>query len=145
MLFAQEKHAASQVSAKKRNKWMKEQSVKLNNFQPIATTEKAEIRENELMDGSGTRLSVEIRNKGYLVTKDNGWIYFVAHSAHENPKVGDITLAIDHNKNIFMYTGHVCGGYISFGSEHLKEINNVHDFFQYFTTDEKNDGWKKVK
>ena len=142
-LVAQEKHTASQVSAQKRNQWIKEQSAKLKKIKPTTTTEKAALNENEVTDG--IRLTVDINDKGYLVTKDSGWIYFITHSAHKNPQVGDITLAIDHNKNIFMNEGHVCGGYISFGAVNFKEVTSVNDFFQYFTSDEKNGGWKKVK
>jgi hypothetical protein len=142
ILFAQEKHTALQVSIPKRNQWIKEQSAMLKKFKPTAATEKAVINENEVTNG--INLSVDINYKGYLVTKDSGWIYFITHSAHNNPKVGDITLAIDNSKNIFMNEGHVCGGYVSFRALNFKEINSVSDFFQYFNCGDKNGEWKKV-
>ena len=129
-LFAQEKHTASQVSIPKRNQWIKEKSAMLKKFKPNAVIAKAVISENEVTNG--INLSVDINDKGYLVTKDSGWIYFITHSAHNNPKVGDITLAIDNSKNIFINEGHVCGGYASFRALNFKEVNSVSDFFQYF-------------
>jgi hypothetical protein len=141
-LFAQEKHTASQVSIPKRNQWIKEKSAMLKKFKPNAVIAKAVISENEVTNG--INLSVDINDKGYLVTKDSGWIYFITHSAHNNPKVGDITLAIDNSKNIFINEGHVCGGYASFRALNFKEVNSVSDFFQYFNSEEKNGQWKKV-
>lgn len=141
-VVAQTDEGIAKFSEEKRNQWIKKKTTELIKIKPETILQKAMLQENEHTDG--IILSVEINGKNILHTKDGGWIYFEAHSAHDNSKVGDITIAIDNKKRIFINEGHVCGGYIYFDAMHFKEIPSADSFFKHFNYNSENGNWKQV-
>ncbi len=142
-VFAQADEGIAKFSEEKRNQWIKEKTSELKKIKPETVFQKATLQENEHVDG--IILSVEVKGKNILYTGDDGWIYFETHSAHDNSDIGDITIAIDSKKRIFINEGHVCGGYIYFDAMHFKEIPSADSFFKHFNYDSEKGNWKRVK
>ena len=52
-----------------------------------------------------------------------------AHSAHDNERVGDIVLAIDHNGKLYENEGHVCGS-VDIRHKETKAFTRMDDFLE---------------
>lgn len=48
------------------------------------------------------RLLVRILEKGWIDLPSESWIYRVTTSSHNNPEIGDVSVAIDNRKNLYI-------------------------------------------
>lgn len=88
--------------------WINATANELLNINPDISYKKAAVKATET--DNGVRLSVRIMKEGGWINLPKGnWIYIVTTSAHNNPEIGDISLAIDNRKNIYFNAVHVCG------------------------------------
>lgn len=89
-------------------------------------------------------LSCKVKGEGILNLNAKEWIYFISNSNHNNPGVGDITIAIDRKGKAYINEGHVCGGIINFITKEIRELNHVKEFFRYFVSDTDDKIWKRI-
>lgn len=141
-IFAQHSDI-SEVSVKKQNKWIQVTIRELKKFSPDSTISLVIL--DEYVWEEGKKLSCRVIKSGILRLENGGWIYFKTTSSHEDKEIGDVSMAIDHKKNIYKNMGHVCGGIIHFETTQLTELRETSDFFQFFVGDTDSAKWEKVK
>jgi hypothetical protein len=90
------------------------------------------------------QLSYRLMGEG-LIHFEDGWAYLVSHSFHDNPKIGDITIGIDHTGQIYVSYGHVCGGIIHFITNKAVDVISPSDFFNHFTSDTDGMPWVQIE
>jgi hypothetical protein len=136
------KYGNEHVIASKQNRWVKKTSRQLKKIKPEDCTQPIEPR---IVNFDGHFL-ISYRvdsNSGCIQLPNGDWIYMITHSIHDDPAIGDITLAIDNRQRLFFNTGHVCGGIINFYIDTEKEINSAQDFFNSFLSDCDDCKWKE--
>ena len=134
---------ASLISVEKRDQWINKTSQELKNF--IPDTILTSITIDRYVWDEGQKISCRVSENGIIRLDDGGWIYITTTSGHQNIEIGDISMAVDHKKNIYKNFGHVCGGIIHFESTQLTELTKTADFFKYFFSDTDSAAWEKVK
>lgn len=131
-------HDPLKVSQKDQEKWLKQTSGMMLGFKP---------GDSPLMDAHITaydeyyKISYRLMKTGYIQLENQSWIYFISSSSHDNPEIGDITVAMDNQKRFFINRGHICGGMIHFQSEKKIDLRTPDDFFTNFREDVDNDPW----
>jgi len=132
----------SKVIPEKRDKWIQETVIELVDFQP--DTSIRVMPPNLLGIGETSKLSFRIFNKTLIRLKNGEWIYFVAHSTHDDEEIGDLCLAVNNEHRFYISESHVCGNVMHFESERILELTNTSDFFEYFVGDTDAKGWNKL-
>jgi hypothetical protein len=132
------------VNQAKQQRWVKKTAKELKKLQPEDCTDQIVPR---VVDIEGLFLvSYRVNNNAGCIQFPNGdWIYLVSHSLHDDPAIGDITLAIDNRNRIFSNTGHVCGGIINFYIDTNIEIQRAQDFFDSFMSDCDDCKWNEIR
>lgn len=128
----------SLIVDEKRNNWLEIQKNELQDFKPVETTNRLEIKKTK-------KLSVRVKKDGLIELKNRKWIYIITNSSHTDPEIGDISLAIDNRKNVYYNAGHICGGIIHFETKKLTKLNRPKEFFDYFICDIEGSTWQKIK
>ncbi len=122
--------------------WIKSASKELLKFKPDPSGEKVIPLINSAPGYE--KISYRICGKGYIVADNQDWIYIVCSSSHDNEKIGDISIAVDNKKRIFINNGHICGGMIHFESNGQLKLTSSDHFFQSFHEDSYDTAWKKI-
>ena len=133
----------SAISVVKRDQWIHEKTQELRKFRPD-TTIATVIFQNQVLE-DWHKLSCRVMKSGIIRLDDGSWIYITTTSGHENKEIGDVSMAVDHKKNIYKNFGHVCGGIIHFETTQLSALKKPADFFRYFVSDTDSAAWEKVK
>ena len=136
-------HAGQEIVETQRKRWIKKSVRQLkSDFSAMSCENPIEPR---VVDIEGLYLKAYRLNgpEGCIYFPNGDYIYLLAHSSHNDPKIGDVTLAIDRHKQIFINTGHVCGGIINFYIDTESEIISSQDFFELFMSDCDDCKWKK--
>ena len=131
----------SKISPEKRDKWAKETAAGLMIFQPDSSVRV--ISPDILYTGEKNKISYRINKKSLIRLNNGGWIFIVPHSSHDDEEIGDLSLAVDHNKNIYICDAHVCGGIIHFETDQITELKETSEFFKYFISETDSKGWSK--
>jgi hypothetical protein len=133
----------SLIVQEKRNGWIQLVATDLMNIIPDSAKQVTSVTaletENEI------RFSVRIQKEARIDLPGGNWIYIITNSSHDDPEIGDVSVAIDNTKKLFYNEGHVCGGIINFETTKLKKLNSGREFFKYFISDTDNMNWKKIK
>jgi hypothetical protein len=130
------------ISKKKRDKWIKETTRELKEFSPDSLTPSIILSYSAYEDWQ--KLFCRVTKNGIIKLNSGDWIYIRTNSSHENEEIGDISIAIDSNKDIFKNEGHVCGGIINFETNLFSELKTTSDFFKYFVSDTDSATWEKI-
>lgn len=132
------------VDQQKRNQWIKSNVRQLKKLKHEKCTKSIEPR---VVEGDDYHhKSYRLVNYSGCISFPNGdWIHLISSSMHDNPEIGDITLAIDQNLRIFANEGHVCGGIINFYISSDSEINSSQAFFELFASDCDDCRWKLLE
>ena len=83
--------------------------------------------------GKVGKLKYQIQgNSGLIRFSNAGWVFIVSHSSHAEEfdptdKVGDISIAIDNEGNLYKNAAHVCGG-ITVQSDSPFGLSTIRDF-----------------
>jgi hypothetical protein len=136
-------HKQSDVNNEKRTAAIKQMVLDLTNFFPDRFTDSLIFK--EVKSENGNKHSIRLIEKGILRLSTADWIYFLSSSSHNNPEIGDITLAIDSKGNIFQNNGHVCGGIIHFETTKNGIPTNSEAFFKFFESDTDGVKWEIYK
>jgi hypothetical protein len=89
-------------------------------------------------------LRTRLIKKGKMEFADGGFLFFMSHSNHENPAIGDLTIAMDEKNNFYINEGHICGDIIHFVTH--KKMNDLlsSDFISQFFSDTDQKKWKEL-
>ncbi len=132
------------VSERQQNRWIRNSIRELKKFSPEKCQNPIEPRVIELSDYY--RKSFRLAGgEGCILFSNGDWIFMVSNSTHDNPRIGDITLAIDSNGRIYKNEGHVCGGIIHFVNNVKMETDTANCFFDHFKSDTDNMGWIRLE
>ena len=131
----------SNISPEKRNKWIKETAKELKNFKPDTSVKV--ILPYILDAGETKKLAYKVNKSGIINLNNGDWVYIITHSSHQDEEIGDVSLAVDNKRHIFINEDHVCGGVIRFETDQITELKKSSDFFKYFVSDTASKGWDK--
>jgi len=120
--------------------WIEKTAASMANMRPEMCTNV--IEPDILKLDNYYRLSYRLTEPGCIRFDNGDWIFLVSNSEHFDEEVGDVTLAIDNSKRIFINDGHVCGGIISFMVEHEIDLNSAEAFFQHTVSDTDDIKWQ---
>jgi hypothetical protein len=127
-----------------REQWLANARKEMSGFRPDTCT--------NIIDPDITDLGEEyyacsyrLKDPGMIRISGKEWIYMIPSSSHDNPEVGDITLAMDRKERFYINEGHICGGIIHFQSLRKIDLKTSRQFFKYFTSDTDSLPWKKIK
>lgn len=132
----------SKISVKNRETWIMETTDELRKFSPDSLTPPIILSYSAYEDWQ--KLFCRVTKNGIIKLNSGDWIYIRTNSSHENEEIGDISIAIDSNKDIFKNEGHVCGGIINFETNLFSELKTTSDFFKYFVSDTDSATWEKI-
>jgi hypothetical protein len=138
-------HTANQeVVEAKQNRWIKKAVRQLKN--DFGTMNCDNPIDPSVVDIEGLYLKAYRLNgpEGCIYFPNGDWILMISHSMHDDPAIGDVTLAIDRRQQIFINKGHVCGGIINFYIDAETEIISSQDFFKHFMSDCDDCKWNKL-
>jgi hypothetical protein len=133
----------SKISVKKRDAWIRETTMELMQFSPDSLTSHIILAYSAYEDWQ--KLSCRVTKNGIIRLNNGDWIYIRTNSSHENEEIGDISMAIDNNKDVFKNEGHVCGGIINFETNLFSELKTTSDFFKYFVSDTDSATWERIR
>ncbi|HOY32074.1 MAG TPA: hypothetical protein PKW80_09365 [Bacteroidales bacterium] len=88
--------------------------------------------------------SFRLKDSGWIKLENARWICLISSSAHSNPEVGDITIAMDDKKHFYTNKSHVCGGVVHFQCRKRIILKSPEDFFNNFEGDTDNMPWEYV-
>jgi hypothetical protein len=142
--FAFGQHAGeSLIVPEKRNGWIQATAKELLNIIPDSTIQQTSVNVIEIEND--IRLSIRILEEGWIDLSGGNWIYIITTSSHNNPEIGDVSVAIDNRKNVYYNEGHVCGGIIHFETMQLRKLKTSKEFFASFISDTDSMSWKRLK
>jgi hypothetical protein len=140
--FASGQHGDHATSAVARQRCIDEGMAFLKNKSPADFTR--EIQFYEVVLGNTSALGCRVYDSGYLRLNDNEWICIVTHSAHQDPEIGDVILAMDQQGEFHISANHVCGGIAHFQGKSLVAPTNNARFFAEFEGYAKDGQWHSL-
>jgi hypothetical protein len=127
------------IDLKEKETWIRETAIKLNQLSGPA---EEQYIEKQVTDMEGYyQAGYRLQGSGYIRFDNGEWIYLISNSAHDNEKVGDITLAMDNKRRFYINEGHVCGGIIHFTTQQVIKKLSSDEFFRHFVSDQENADW----
>lgn len=127
-------------SASEQQKWLKNAASEMARFIPDISA--GPIIPHISETDNFYQITYRLDGKGWVKFAGGKWIYMISSSAHANPEVGDITLAMDNNKKFYTNKSHVCGGIIHYQCLKKIKIKSPADFFKNFEGDTDNIPWE---
>ena len=137
--FAQ--HHASKVKKALQQKWIKKT---IHQLKKDDTMKLLKLTEPAINSAPGfTMISYRINGDTRIQCASGDWIYFRAHSMHDDSEVGDVCLAITDKGKTFVNYGHICGGIIHFIHKGDQIPHDAHEFQTKFISDTDELAWIK--
>lgn len=131
------------VDEAKRTEWLEQMISKLRDVKPDTCSAIVQPKITEVDDYY--RLSYRFTAPGCIRFENGESVFITLNSSHDNPEIGDVSMAVDNRSRVFVNFGHVCGGIIHFIIEQKIEIHSVDDFFQYTISDTDSKSWKLLE
>jgi hypothetical protein len=128
-----------EVNIKKRDIWINET---INHLKSMCTTANFEvISKQELIHEDFYQMSFRLIENGKIIFQDGSYLHLVSTSAHTTKDIGDVTLAINKDGDVYINQGHICGGIIHFKT-HKKDMSNTAvSFLENFKSDTDDEPW----
>jgi hypothetical protein len=129
------------ISRRARNKWIKN---KVREMKSATWDKNIALADFTTIDTDEVKLNkvrISDCNKLYFDNKDT--ILICIHSVHENPRIGDVSIALLNRKKVYVNFGHVCGGLIRFESFRIHNPESGLHFFSKYISDTDELKWKK--
>jgi len=134
-------HKSAMIDTLKQKEWINNKTQYM--IDSLGFIEMEDLMPNIFDIPDGQKISYKIFGKGRIRFVNNETILIYTHSSHENPEVGDISIAFTDDNNIFVNYGHICGGIIHFEHYSLILPENPEMFFQNFVSDTDDFKWTK--
>ena len=133
----------SSINETLRKHWINSAIDSLKHFTPGMNQTLISLKKIE--QSNKIKLSIRVKKEGLLKISNKKWIYIKTSSSHDNQAIGDVCLAMDDNKNIYVNYAHVCGGIIHFETTAIDDLKKTRDFFRYFVSDVDSSKWEKLE
>jgi len=132
----------SLTDQKEKETWIREAAIKLNQLSGPAD---GQIIEKQVTDMEGFyQAGYRLHGSGYISFDNGEWIFLVSNSAHDDARIGDITIAIDNHQRMWINEGHICGGIIHFISGRKEFEEGAGNFFTHYLSDTDDKAWKSL-
>jgi hypothetical protein len=125
-------HAFSEPSPSERNAWLVQALAELEAFVP-GDDDLPVVARPLILDGSTTFVYRIQGSAAFLAFPDHSWARLLLTSVHDQPRIGDAILAIDHLGRVYENAAHICGGIVHFSSQNEGEALSAEDFFARFS------------
>ena len=139
--IAQSSHK-SKVDTYKRDKWIKETSLILEDFNPDKAEKIVKLKTRDFE--SQIHQSYRIVREGYIKMDKKEWVYIILHSSHDKDGIGDVAMAINQDGITYIHHGHICGGIVHYETVASELYTKSANFFKYFVDDTEGLGWREV-
>jgi hypothetical protein len=135
-------HDAALVNKKKRKKWINES---IRTMKELSSAENIPVSEPHIVDiPDYQKITYRIQDCRTIVLKNGERILICIHSGHEDPEVGDVSVAMDiRKKRFYINYGHICGNLINFEKISVEIPVDSKSFFRFFLSDTDERKWKK--
>ena len=135
-------HISLDFDLKKRNEWILKIADLWSKGQIGSEIEEIEPSIYDLPDLQKISYRI-IGSWGLIKCRDKKTIVIGVHSSHEDPLIGDVSVAFLEDSSIFVNTGHVCGNIIHF--MHLSSLipADTEEFLNNFYSDTDQISWQK--
>jgi hypothetical protein len=134
--------ANKSINLKKQQRWIEKTSRNLSLHKQELDFPIMEFSELEHEDFY--LLRTRIIKKGKIEFADGGYLLIITHSNHENPSIGDLSIAMDEHNNYYINEGHICGDIINFVTKSKIKYVTSSDFITYFSSDTDDKKWTKA-
>lgn len=135
-------HISLDFDLNKRNVWIKKMADSLSVRNSESDIEVIEPSIYDLPDLK--KVSYRINGGfGIIRCRNEKEIIIGVHSSHEDPMIGDISVAFLENNIIFINTGHVCGNIIHFICLSSSIPEDTEEFLKNFYSDTDQISWQK--
>ncbi|CAN5798282.1 hypothetical protein BH23THE1_BH23THE1_36120 [soil metagenome] len=129
------------LSRRARKKWINNKVREMKSATWDKNLEFAEFISISTDDIKLNKVRISACNKLSFDNKDT--ILICTHSIHENPLIGDVSIALLNRKKVYVNFGHVCGGLIHFESPRIPNPENGAQFFSQYVSDTDELKWEK--
>ena len=138
-----QRHSRIEVKPAARKKWVRQTRRVLKQISPHTASERVPVWTQNI-DGL-IKQSYSVESAGLILFEADDWVYVALHSSHDNPKIGDVAIAIDQDGNQYYHLGHVCGGAIDYETTSEKLYTTSEEFFQHFEDSIDERSWYPLK
>lgn len=135
-------HVSGGIDESVRAAWKHDAISYLLTVTPADFSNKIEFYESNR--GYDAVLAFTLNRNGCVLFGENEWVCMISHSAHDNPKVGDIVLAVDSLSAIYQIETHICGGTAFFLGFDMSAPANTAEFFAKFKGDKVGRFWEML-
>ena len=135
-------HQNAKVDPDERNNYIQLVVKSVSGLDPDTVENKVHLRSRD-KDGLLYQKYRVIRS-GLICFDSGDWVYIKLHSSHDNESIGDIAIALDNDGDLFINSGHVCGGLTSFECLGDTIYTSAKEFFKYFTDDIDEMSWQPL-
>ncbi|MBC7886101.1 MAG: hypothetical protein H7X99_11545 [Saprospiraceae bacterium] len=90
-------------------------------------------------------IDFRIQEGSKVICSNKEVIRFSVHSSHEDAEIGDVSVGMDMDDNLYVNYGHVCGGMVHFESFSSKHPESAEAFFTTFVSNTDDEKWHKIK
>jgi hypothetical protein len=132
-------HVTALIDIKKQEIWINQKMLCMRDTLDVATLEYAEPNIINIPDLQ--KVSYKIKSCQNIQMLDSSHVSICVHSAHQDPKIGDVCIGKTSENVYFVNYGHVCGGLINFERMALSIPNDSLDFFNSFVSDTDGHTW----
>ncbi len=135
-------HDSILIDKLRQYEWIKKQADTLKYV--VQTKQKINISEPNIINLDDLK-SISYRTMGLTAIrcKNKETVFISSHSSHMDHSIGDITVAIDYRKNIYINKGHICGGIINFKRLKPRIAESAIKFFKEFYSDTDDEKWER--
>jgi hypothetical protein len=134
-------HSKALVVASKRKKWIK---TAIKSIQQIKIDSTIKASEPHIVNvPEYHKVAYRITDCNTIKFLNGDSVLICLHSVHQDPQVGDVSIAIDSKRKSYVNYGHICGGMINFERMSIIPPIDIVDFIQNFVSDTDKEKWKK--
>lgn len=133
----------NEVNIKKRDQWISETLNLMNTADSGANAEVLSMQ--ELIHEDFYQMSFRLINNGKIIFQDGSFLHLVSTSAHASKDIGDVTLAVNEDGDVYINQGHICAGIIHFKSHKKDAAPTAGDFLKNFKSDTDDESWLLYK
>jgi hypothetical protein len=127
------------VNERKRNKWVQVTATKLRDTKNSDNYQELVI--NEVSHEDYYKASYRLIGTGMIKFEDGSYLKLMSSSTHTNKKIGDITLAVNEQGDVYINQGHICGSIIHFETIQRNLPKTALEFLTNFTSDTDSEPW----
>lgn len=134
-------HSKAFVNLSSRKKWIMSAIKSMKSLPDLSNITLSQPHIIEIPDYQ--KISYRIQDCQKILFLNGEMVFICLHSVHQDPKVGDVSIAMDSKKNFYVNFGHICGRLIHFERKSSKAPRDIQDFIDNFVSDTDDLKWEK--